>query len=416
LRPIRSAKSSAFAPGTGAPPRWASTAPVTRAVAALTSVVLAGSVAGCEFGSTEGAKGEIVIAADLELTGTAASTGSAHQRALELKIQQVNDSGVLGGQKIRLDVKDNRSDPNESLRNINNFTADPDVQAIIMGSCSECAAGVAKTVTDKKVPTITLAPATEVVNPVDEARYLFKLAPNAAHNASALAVELKRQRVRTVGLLHSDDSYGQDGLATMTNELKKASIKLARVQPVKPTTTNLDQAVTLLTDEEPDALVIWTATEQATLAAAAAKKAGYDGKLFFDAGAAGPLFLGKAASTTDGATMVFTQTMVIDDVIATTPAMAARKQWFRDYTARYGGYYGFSSFAADAVQLITDAVIKSGSTADAVKRDDVRAVLETSQVDGLSGPIRITPDNHSGLMPQALTMLVARSGRWRLAG
>ena len=43
-------------------------------------------------------------------------------------------------------------------------------------------------------------------------------------------------------------------------------------------------------------------------------------------------------------------------------------------------------------------------------------MLETSQLDGLSGPIRMTPDNHSGLMPQALTTLVARGGRWRLAG
>jgi branched-chain amino acid transport system substrate-binding protein len=36
-------------------------------------------------------------------------------------------------------------------------------------------------------------------------------------------------------------------------------------------------------------------------------------------------------------------------------------------------------------------------------------------VDGISGPIRLTPANHSGLMPQALILLVARAGRWRLA-
>jgi len=34
----------------------------------------------------------------------------------------------------------------------------------------------------------------------------------------------------------------------------------------------------------------------------------------------------------------------------------------------------------------------------------------------LFGPIRLTPANHSGLMPQALTVLVARGGRWRLLG
>src|SRR5690606_10592734 len=114
---------------------------------------------------------------------------------------------------------------------------------------------------------------------------------------------------------------------------------------------------------------------------------------------------------TEGTTMVFTQTMVIDDVIATTPATAARKQWFRDYTARYGSYNGFSSFAADAVQMITNALQQSASAS----RDSIRSIVETSQFDGLSGPIRITPDNHSGLMPQALTVLVARNGRWRLS-
>ena len=107
--------------------------------------------------------------------------------------------------------------------------------------------------------------------------------------------------------------------------------------------------------------------------------------------------------------MVFTQILAIEDVIATTPAKAARKQWFRDYTARYGSYSGVAAFGADAVDLIADAVAKVGGD-----RQRVRDVIETSQTDGLSGPIRLTPDNHSGLMPQALTLLVARSGRWRL--
>jgi branched-chain amino acid transport system substrate-binding protein len=63
------------------------------------------------------------------------------------------------------------------------------------------------------------------------------------------------------------------------------------------------------------------------------------------------------------------------------------------------------------VQLIADAVAKVGGD-----RERIRDVLETTQVDGLSGPIRFTPDNHSGLMPQALSLLVARGGRWRPAG
>lgn len=382
----------------------------------LASVLLAASVSGCQFTQDEQDSSDIVIAADLELSGAAAATGKAYQRALELKIEQINESGALGGRKIRLETRDNRSDPNSSLRNINEFVDNPALAAIIMGSCSECAIGATKTVNDKGVSTVALAPASEVANPVAERRYVFKLAPNAADSAAALVAEMKRKAIGKVGLLHTADGYGQDGLRAMTAELAKAEIKLVATQQIKATDTDVSQAVRTLTAEKPSALVVWTAAEQAGLAAMSAQEAGFRGQLFFDAAAAGDLFLtGNSAAATENATMVFTQTMVIDDVIATTPAKAARRQWFRDYTARFGSYYGFSSFAADAVQLIADAVLKAGGTAGVVNRDRVREVLETSQVDGLSGPIRITPDNHSGLMPQALTMLVARSGRWRLA-
>jgi branched-chain amino acid transport system substrate-binding protein len=157
--------------------------------------------------------------------------------------------------------------------------------------------------------------------------------------------------------------------------------------------------------------MVLTGPDQAQLAATSAKAAGFTGHLYFDAAAASDQFIAPdAVAATDNASMIFTQTLAIDDVIATTPAKAARKQWFRDYTSRYGSYSGVAAFAADAVDLVAAAVARVGDD-----RDRIRDILETSQIDGLSGPIRFTPDSHTGLMPQALTMLVARSGRWRLA-
>ncbi|PZF91039.1 ABC transporter substrate-binding protein [Micromonospora deserti] len=384
--------------------------------AALASAVLAATLTGCQFSADEGDTSPIVIAADLELSGAAAPVGKAYQRALELKIEQLNSSGALNGRRIELTVKDNRSDASESLRNIGDFSNDSRVSAIIMGGCNECAVGAVRTINEKRIPTIALAPSGAVADPVAERRYVFKLAPNAADSAAALTSELRRKGIRKVGVLHSADDYGREGLAALRSEFDKARIRLVRAESVRGTDTEVGQQVAALTAGEPDGLVVWTPPEQATLTATAAQQAGFDGALFLDAAAAGELFLGAASRATERATLVFTQTMVIDDVIATTPAKAARRQWFQDYTARFGGYHGSSSFAADAVQLIADAELRSGGEPGRVNRDGIRDVLETSQLDGLSGPIRMTPDNHSGLMPQALTTLVARNGRWRLAG
>jgi branched-chain amino acid transport system substrate-binding protein len=40
--------------------------------------------------------------------------------------------------------------------------------------------------------------------------------------------------------------------------------------------------------------------------------------------------------------------------------------------------------------------------------------MENSQFDGVSGPVRFTPQQHSGLMPQALVAVKAEQSRWRL--
>ncbi|SCG67013.1 ABC transporter substrate-binding protein [Micromonospora humi] len=385
-------------------------------IAALASAVLATTLTGCGIGGEPQDTSPIVIAADLELSGASAPIGKVYQRALELKVDQMNTSGALGGRKIELKVKDNRSDAAESLRNINDFSADSKVGAVIMGGCNECAVGAARTINDKRIPTIALASAGAVTEPVDQRRYVFKLAPNAVDSAAALTTELTRRDIRKVAVLHSADGYGQEGLTALRREFDKTSLRLVADESVRTTDTEVSTQIGDLVKKKPQALILWTPPEQATLAATTARQQKFGGALFFDASAAGDLFLGPSARSTEEATLIFTQTMVIDDVIATTPAKAARRQWFQDYTARWGGYNGFSSFAADAVQLIADAEQRAGGEPGEVDRDALREVLETSQLDGLSGPIRMTPDNHSGLMPQALTTLVARGGRWRLAG
>ncbi|MET7805838.1 ABC transporter substrate-binding protein [Micromonospora chersina] len=385
-------------------------------IAVLASAVLATTLTGCEIGGEPQDTSPIVIAADLELSGASAQIGKVYQRALELKVEQLNSSGALGGRKIELKVKDNRSDAAESLRNINDFSSDSRVTAIIMGGCNECAVGAVRTIDEKRIPTVALASSGEVTEPVAERRYVFKLAPNAADSAAALTTELTRRNIRKVAVLHSADKYGQEGLAALNSEFAKAGIKLGRAESARTTDTEVSTQIDSLVDKKPEALIVWTPPEQASLAATTARQRRYAGALFFDASAAGDLFLGASARSTERATLIFTQTMVIDDVIATTPAKAARRQWFQEYTARFGGYNGYSSFAADAVQLIADAELRAGGEPGKVDRNALRDLLETAQLDGLSGPIRMTPDNHSGLMPQALTTLVARGGRWRLAG
>jgi branched-chain amino acid transport system substrate-binding protein len=352
----------------------------------------------------------IVIGADLELSGVNASVGTTYQRAIQLMIDQTNAQGGVNGRRVSLEAKDNRSDASISVANINALGAEPAVAGIIIGACTACLIDVAKTLDAKQIPTVSLAPATAVARPVNERRYVFKLTPDAEDSAVALLAELRTANVHNVALATTDDLNGADATGALTLQLAKANIPVVNKQFFKATDTDLSQPIRAAIGRNPEALIVSAFPGQAALAAKSARDAGYRGRLFFDASAAGDLFFNNPAA--EGTTMVAPQSLVIGDVIATTPAKTARKRWFQDYTSKYGAFSGYSTYAADAVRLLLDAVRAAGGPQHRRMRD----IMEDLAFDGLSGQIRFTPDIHSGIMPQALTTVVARAGRWRLLG
>ena len=62
------------------------------------------------------------------------------------------------------------------------------------------------------------------------------------------------------------------------------------------------------------------------------------------------------------------------------------------------------------MQLIVNVIASTGT----IDHERLRDAMENSQFDGVSGPVRFTPQQHSGLMPQALTAVKAVQSRWRL--
>jgi branched-chain amino acid transport system substrate-binding protein len=379
------------------------------AICAVATLLLAG---GCQAGP--GPADEIVIGADLELSGPGAATGKVYAQALQLRVEQVNHDGLLGNRKLTLVIRDNRSDPATSAGNISSFAADPSVRALVTGSCGECIVNSAKAVNDAKIPTIALARATNVSVPVTDRRYIFKLAPNADDDATVLISELTAADLLRVAVVGPEDPAGNDTVEALTSKFDKAKVTTLGTEKLGPAGGDAAAVAARIAAKKPapQAVVILLSSPSSAQVAKALRAEGYTGRLIFGSGAADSLFLtGDTAAALDGATLVFTPTLVSDDIIATSPAKANRAAWFRDYLSTYGTYAAYASFAADAIGLIVDAVNRTNST----ERDTLRTAIEATRFDGLSGPIRLTPANHSGLMPQAMTLLVATNGRWRLA-
>src|SRR5205814_2985805 len=142
-------------------------------------------------------------------------------RAGARRDDQHHAAGGVDGRHIELSVKDNRSDPTLSVANINAFVNDHSVVGIVMGACSACVTGVAKVLDNAKLPTVSLAPATEVARPVSDRQYVFKLGPNADDSTATLATSLRASGVHRVALLTTDDVNGSDVVTALDAQLPR---------------------------------------------------------------------------------------------------------------------------------------------------------------------------------------------------
>lgn len=393
------------------------------AMRVLGVMVLLLSGASCSLTDESADVPDLVVAATLELTGPLADVGIAHQRALRLQEEQINASGILGERRLRVVTRDNQSNVEVAVNQITDFAADSSVSAIISGACSGCAIEGGKVANAKQVPLISLAPSDRVAirgGDTPERNFNFKIGLNGRDSVRALLDEIVPDNAsanapaRKLAVLSPDDQYGTDGVDAVENVIANSGATIVNKVTYRADGSNLkEQAASLLAGkssaQRPEAVLVFALPPQAGPAAAALKAAGFQGQqVYLDGSAAGGLFLSEPA--VEGATLVFPQTLAMDDVIASTPAKASRKEWFEDYTARYGAYHGQASFAADALTAVASAVDRDGTT----NRVQLCDVLESMEIDGLSGPLRMTPLNHSALMPQALETLVAKGGRWRL--
>ncbi len=385
-----------------------------RVFAALLTASVAAAMSGCAASETKSGsgKGDIKIGASIELSGPTASIGTTYDKALKLKVKQLNDAGGVDGRKIDLIVRDNQTNPAEGLKNVNEFIDNDHVAAIISGGCSACIINGKATANEKKVPVIALASASAITNPPEKSQYIFKIAPNPSQDAAVIVNDLKAKGVHRIALISVNNVYGQDGQKQVSSLAQAAGINVVDTEHFDQADKDMQVQVGKMVAARPDAVVAWSVMPAAGIIASELKDAKFAGKVYLDAGAGAELFVKGAQAKAEGTYMVFPSIMAINDVVATTPQVTAQKDWYKAYTSEYRTYSGFASFAADAVQMIANAVHDTNGTDPQKIRDD----LDKMSLDGMTGPIKMTSTDHSGLQPDALKILVVRNGEWRLDG
>jgi branched-chain amino acid transport system substrate-binding protein len=378
----------------------------------LVGVLLAGCAADESGGdaATPAQGGPIKIGLDIELSGPASVQGEAYQRAAQLVAEQVNAKGGVLGRKVELVIRDNKSDPAEALQVAKGLVERDKVVGIVGGGSTPTTLSIADFVETSKVPTVSMGSSGQIVNPPDRRRFVFKTPASTGQVIDVMAKDMAARGIKNVALLSVNNAYGDAGLDGLQEAAPANGLSLVDSEKFEATDRDFTTQVTKLKGANPDALVVWAIPPGAGIAARNAKDLGLGKPVYFDAGAGAELFLQGAGDAAEGVYMVHPKVLVADQVTS-APNKQAMDDFYGAYTGRYGTYSGFASYAADALNLLLQAITKAGGT-DGQK---VRDALEQLSYSGVTGQFQMAADNHNGLATDSLTVVTVKDGKWALA-
>lgn len=376
--------------------------------AALTGIVLVAS--GCNSGGGSSG-GEILIGVTLDRSGDNGILGAAEANALNLTVNNLNRDGGVLGKQIRLVMKDNKSKPEESARLVTELIDSDKVVGIVGAGTTATTAPFLDITEQKKKPVVTMGAADTLLTPFEKRKFVFKSTPNAPEIVSVMLDDIVAQGFKRIGLLAPANQFGDTGVRSVTGAAAQAGITVSGAQRYSDADKDYTEQITKLVDGNPQAILVSAIMPAAGIAAKNIKEAGYGGRVYFDGGAGADLFVKGATTYAEDMYMVHSSILAANQMTATTPGQLAQKEFFIEYTQKYGTFSGYASYAADALSLLVEGIKEAKST-DGQK---IRDAMEGLSYDGLTGSFKFSPTNHGGPSAESLTVLTVRKGGWVLS-
>ncbi|OPZ06021.1 MAG: hypothetical protein BWZ09_00710 [Alphaproteobacteria bacterium ADurb.BinA305] len=363
------------------------------------------------FTLSSAAFADITIGVSLSATGPAASLGIPEKNALTLMPTEI------GGEKVKLVVLDDATDPTVATKNARRLVTEDRVDAIIGSSSTPATAAIAEVAHEAKTPLVTMSP---VSLPAERNEWVFRAPQRNEVMASALVEHMKSKGFKTLGFIGFSDAYGEDWLNSVTKHAEAAGIKLVAVERYNRNDTSVTGQVLKLTTARPDAVLIAGSGSPAALPQGALVERGYKGQTYQTHGAANQAFLGVAGKAAEGALFPVGPISVVRQLPDSHPSRAPGVEFLNKYEAQFGAgsISAFAGHAYDAFRLIEAAIPAAKAKAAPGTpefRTALREALEASkEVVGVHGVFNMSPNDHFGHDERSRVLARVEGGAFKL--
>ncbi|MGB3866974.1 MAG: ABC transporter substrate-binding protein [Xanthobacteraceae bacterium] len=154
----------------------------------------------------------VKIGAVLSLSGPAAVFGIPERDAIQAVIAKLN-STTKGGRKFEVSFYDDKSNPTEATRAVNQAISNDKVVAIVGPSTGSGILAAGPIAQRLSTPLIGPAGTLAITDPKNAFYpWIFRSAPSDASDVRAILQDMAKSNVKKIGIFYQEDAYGKTGV------------------------------------------------------------------------------------------------------------------------------------------------------------------------------------------------------------
>jgi branched-chain amino acid transport system substrate-binding protein len=358
---------------------------------------------------------DINVGVTVSATGPAASLGIPEKNTIELLPK------TIAGQKVNYIVLDDASDTTTAVKNAKKLITENKVDVVVGSTTSPNSLAMIDVAAEGETPMIAMAASARIVEPVDDKKkWVFKVAQNDAHMATAIVEHMTSNGIATVAYIGFSDAYGEGWWNEFAKIAEARKIKLVGNERFNRTDTSVTGQVLKILAAKPDAVLIGGAGTPAALPQKTLKEKGYKGVIYQTHGVANADFLRVCGKDCEGTLLPAGPVLVAAQLANDNPV----KKPATEYVAKYEAVHGkgsvstFGAHAWDAAQLLNAAVpvaLKKAQPGSKEFRAALRDALEgVKNLPVAHGVVNMSPQDHIGFDQRARVMVQIDNGAWKL--
>jgi branched-chain amino acid transport system substrate-binding protein len=336
-----------------------------------------------------------VLGAVVSESGPGASLGRPEADSIQLAIDTINKAGGVDGHPLQITILDDESNPTAAV-NATRKLLDQHVIAIFGSALTQTTLAMTPIVTQAHVPLISFGSSAQIIQPVQDKHWIFKMPINDFHVAETMQEFMKKKGITKVAVIYRDDDYGKTGLGHFRDAGAKLGFTVVDSEAIAANATDATTQLTKIKGANPQAVVVWSTLPSVGVIIKAYRELSIPYPIYFSDGAANGAFPKQAGAALDGAFIASTKINVSTQLPASDPQRAIIQKYIHDFAGAYPKDLPvsiFGGFGYDGVYVLRSAL----SIAKSTDPEKLRDALEHAQWDGVTGSYRLSSGDHNGL-------------------